>query len=112
MKLKVLIIAALFSLALPATADFIQVQDAYEIAVSDLRLPRAAGGTIAFKECSTCEYRRIRVGADMTYLLNGKAVPLKKFRAALEQLENRDKHPATVRHHLERNQVTAVSVYL
>jgi len=112
MKFKVLIIVALFSLALPAAADFVQVQEAYEIAVSDLRLPRGAGGTIAFKECEKCEYRRIRVGADIAYRLNGKAVPLKKFRAALRRVENRENHPATVLHHLERNQVTAVSVYL
>jgi len=112
MKLKVLIAAALLSLALPAAADFKTVQEAYEVALSDLRLPRAAGGTIAFKECDTCEYRRIRVGADMSYRLNGKAVPLKQFRAALEHVEDREDQPVTVLHHLERNQVTAVSVNL
>jgi hypothetical protein len=112
MKLKVLIAAALLSLALPAAADFKTVQEAYEVALSDLRLPRAAGGTIAFKECDTCEYRRIRVGADMSYRLNGKAVPLKQFRAALESVDDRKDQPVTVLHHLKRNQVTAVSVNL
>ena len=54
MKLKLLITAALLSLALPAAADFKQVQEAYEVALSDMRLPRADGGTIAFKECAKC----------------------------------------------------------
>ena len=112
MKLKVLIIAVMLSLALPAAADFKTVQEAYEVALSDLRLPRAAGGTIAFKECDKCEYRRIRVGADMSYRLNGNAVPLEQFRAALANVENREDQPVTVLHHLERNQVTAVSVNL
>ena len=80
MKLKVLITAALLSLALPAAADFKQVQEAYEVALSDLRLPRAHNGTIAFKECESCDYVSVRVGADTRYMLNGKAVPLKEFR--------------------------------
>jgi len=112
MKLKLLIAAAMLSLALPAAAEFTQVADAYEIALSDLRLPRNDGGTIAFKECKTCEYKRIRVGADMAYRLNGKNVSLKKFREAMATVENREDKPATVLHHLERNQVIAVSVNL
>jgi hypothetical protein len=112
MKLKVFITAALLSLALPAAAEFTQVAEAYEVALSDLRLPRANGGTIAFKECATCEYRRIRVGADISYRLNGKAVTLKKFREAMATVEDRKAEAVTVLHHLERNQVTAVSVNL
>jgi hypothetical protein len=112
MKLKLLITAALLGLALPAAADFKLVQDAYEVALSDLRLPRANGGTIAFKECDTCEYRRLRVGSDMRYRLNGKDVTLKQFREAMATVEDRKGEAVTVLHHLERNQVTAVSVNL
>jgi len=112
MKLKVLIAAALLSLALPAAADFKQVAEAYEVALSDLRLPRGNGGTIAFKECDKCEYKRIRVGSDIRYRLNGKDVTLKTFREAMATVENREGEAVTVLHHLERNQVTAVSVYL
>ena len=112
MKLKVLITAVMLILALPAVADFKTVAEAYEVALSDLRLPRGNGGTIAFKECDTCEYRRIRVGADISYQLNGKSVPLKLFREALATVENREVQPVTVLHHLERNQVTAVRVNL
>ncbi len=112
MKLKLLIAAALLSLTLPAVADFKQVAAAYEVALSDVRLPRADGGTIAFKECSTCEYRRIRVGADVSYRLNGKSVSLKQFREAMATVQDREAEAVTVLHHLERNQVTAVSVNL
>ena len=112
MKLKVLITAALLSLALPAAADFKQVQEAYEVALSDLRLPRAHGGTIAFKECSTCEYRRVRVGSDMRYRLNDKEISLKAFRDAMATVEDRESKAVTVLYPLERKQVTAVSVYL
>jgi len=112
MKLKVLITALLFSLALPAAADMTVVQKAYEIALSDMRLPRANGGTIAFKECDKCDYIRVRVGEDTQYRIDGKAVPLAKFRDALKLVGDRDDQPVTVLHHLKRNRVTAVSVNL
>ena len=112
MKLKVFIAAALLCMAFPAAADFTTVQQAYEIALSDLRLPRNKTGTIAFKECDSCKYMTVRVGADTRYTLNGKAVPLKKFREALSVVENGDDQPVTVLRHVERNQVTAVLVNL
>jgi hypothetical protein len=112
MKLKVLISVVLLSLALPAAADMRIVENAYEIALSDLRLPRADGGTIAFKECRTCDYVRLRVTADTRYQINGKAVPLKKFREAMAEVEEPGQEAVTVLHHLKRNQVTAVSVNL
>jgi len=110
MKLNVLIAAALLSLALPEAADFKQVAEANEVALRDLSLPRGNGGTIAFKECDKCEDKRIRVGSDMRYRLNGKDVTLKTFREAMATVENRDEEAVTVLHHLERNQVNAVSV--
>ena len=112
MKLKLLITAALLCMAFPAAAEFTTVQEAYEIALSDLRLPRNPSGTIAFKECKSCDYRTVRVGGDTSYKLNGKAVPLKKFQEALSLVENRDDQPVTVLRHVERNQVTAVLVNL
>jgi len=112
MKFKVLITAVVLSLALPAAADMTVVQNAYETALSDMRLPRANGGTIAFKECERCDYIRLRVGDDTQYRINGKAMPLEKFREALGLVANGDDQPVTVLHHLKRNQVTAVSVSL
>jgi len=112
MKLKLLIATALLCMAFPAAAEFTTVQEAYEIALSDLRLPRNNTGTIAFKECDSCDYMTVRVGADTRYTLNGKAVPLKKFREALSVVENIDDQPVTVLRHVERNQVTAVLVNL
>ena len=112
MKLKVLITAALLILAGPVTADGTVVQTAYEVALSNLRLPRVQAGTIAFKECDKCNYVRIRVGADTTYRVNGHPVPLDKFRAALAGVTDRENEAVTVLHHLKRNQVTDVSVNL
>ncbi len=112
MKFKVLIAAIALSLALPVTAQVDIVQEAYEVALSNVRLPRVPNGTSAFKECDRCNYAVLRVGADTTYRLNGRPVRLVKFREALASVPNRDDEAVTVLHHLERNQVTEVSVNL
>ena len=112
MKFKVMIAAALLCTSLSAAADSAVIQEAYEIALSDLQLPSDGSGTIAFKKCRSCEYISVRVGADTSYKINDEAVPLKRFREMLSIVENRDAQPVTVLRHVERNQVTAVFVKL
>lgn len=112
MNIKILVTTLLLSLALPAAADSTIVQDAFEVALSDLRLPQHESGTIAFKECRSCDFVTRRVGADTRYSLNGKSVKLSHFRAALARVTERSSEAITVIHHLERNQVTAVLVNL
>ena len=115
MKFKVLITAILITFALPAAADPVDrvvLQQAHEIAAGNMRLPRAAGGTIAIRKCDTCKYRVLRVAPDATFIVNGKAVQLDKFRALLSQKKGADREAVTVLHHLERDQVISVSVTL
>ena len=112
MKTKLLIAAAMIGLALPAAADFTTVQLAYEVVLSEVRLPRNANGTIAFKECEDCEYKTMRVSADIRYLVDGRSVTLKQFRELTEHVADSDNAAVTILHHLEDNRVTKVSVYL
>jgi len=110
MNFKVLITALILSLTIPAVAESAVIEQAYEVALSDLRLPGNAGGTLAFKECEMCDFVTLRVSAETQYRLNGKAITLDKFRLALAQIENKNEKAVTVLHHIRRNQVTAVSV--
>ena len=112
MKLKLIIIAMCLGMALPAAADYVTVEQAYEVALSDIRLPRSENGTIAYKECGSCDIRTTRVDAETRWLINGKAVSLKQFREAVSRVADREKEAVSVLRHLERNRVTAVSVYL
>lgn len=112
MRLKLFFAALMIGLALPAAADFKTIEQAYEVALSEMRLPSSEGGTIAFKECSTCDYRTKRVNADTRWLLNGKSVSLKEFRLAVSRVTDRNSEAVTVLHHLKDNRVTEVSVYL
>ena len=115
MKFKALIAAILITFAWPALADPVDrvvLEQAYEVAASELRLPRAAGGTIAIRECGSCDYRVMRVATDASFKVNGRAVQLDKFRALLSQLEDADSKAVIVMHHIERDQVISVSVRL
>lgn len=112
MKTKLLIALAIMGLALPAAADFTTVQVAYEVALSEVRLPRNENGTIAFKECDDCEYKTKRVSADIRYRVDGHSVTLQKFREMTDRVADRDNEAVTILHHLEDNRVTEVSVYL
>lgn len=112
MKFRIFIAAVALSLALPVAAQSDIVSQAYEVALSDVRLPRTPNGTIAFKECGRCDYNVMRVGGDTRYRLNGKPTRLVKFREALATVQDRDSKAVTVLHNIERNQVTEVSVNL
>lgn len=112
MKLRLFVTAMMLGLAMPASADYVTIEQAYEVALSEIRLPRGPMGTIAFKPCSTCSVETKRVDADTRWMINGKAVPLREFREATDQVADREKEAVTVLHHLEKDRVTAVSVYL
>jgi len=112
MQTKLLIVAAMFILALPAAADFKTVELASEVALSDLRLPVSENGTIAYKECEKCDFLTKRVTAATRYQVDGRTVTLEKFREAVAQVSDRDMQAVTVLHHLEDDRITAVSVYL
>ena len=110
MKSKVLISAILLSIALPATADWTIVEQAYEVHLKELRLPRNETGTIAFKTCKSCDYITKRVNSTTEYKLNGKPLSLAKLRGAVSDVANRSETSVTVLHHLKMDQVTAVSI--
>ncbi|MEJ2257469.1 MAG: hypothetical protein P8X98_10760 [Woeseiaceae bacterium] len=112
MKLRLFIAALTLGLALPVAADFVTIQQAYEVALSDVRLPQSESGTIAYKTCATCSYETRQIDASTRWLIDGKAVPLKTFREAVRRVTEPGKEAVTVLHHLETNRVTQVSVYL
>lgn len=112
MKLKLFITATLLGLALQAAADFTTIEQAYEVALSEVRLPQSESGTMAFKTCGTCDFMTKRVTPETRYVLNGQAMPLAKFRIALSRVQDRDAQPVTVLHHLDMDRVTVVSAYL
>ena len=112
MIFRAMITAILIALASPAIADRAVLQQAIEVVASDLRLPRTAGGTIALRECRSCNYRVLRVAPTASFIVNGRPIELDKFRALLFQVKDADTKAVTVIHHIERDQVISVSVTL
>jgi len=112
MKFKVLIAAIVLGLALPVAAEFVQIQEAHEVQLSDLRLPQNEVGTVGFKPCVECPYMVKRVNGNTEWVLDGKSMSLEKFRRGLRAINDRDSTAVTVLHHLEEDRVTRVSVHL
>ena len=112
MKIKIILAALMLSLTLPATADFRTVQEAYEIALSNVRLPATKSGTIAFKKCNECPYLTKRVAADATWIINDKSTTLEEFRRRLSAMTEQSKKIVTVLHHLDKDEVTRVSIWI
>lgn len=110
MKSKYLLGVLLLALALPAAAEFRTVAEAYEIELSNLRLPQNAAGTIAYKTCDACEYQTTRVSADTRWILNGRSMSLVKFRKGVAGIKDRKNRYVTVLHHLADNRVTKVAL--
>lgn len=110
MNIRIALITVLLGLSFSAGAEIVTIVRAYEIAISDLRLPGNTAGTISAKECAACEPQIIRVTAQTRYVLNGKDLPLNEFRVAINSIREKKTNISTVMHHLESDTVTAVMV--
>ena len=110
MNVKKVLLIALLTLSLPVAADFETVSKAYEIALSDFRVPATPSSGVQFKECAECDARIIRVTPNTQYRINGRSVVLKEFRKNVFQIRDRASTMVIVLHHLESDTVEAVSV--
>ncbi len=109
MHIPKLIALVLIGLSFSATADFTTLTEAYEVDVSELRMPRNAGGTLTFRQCADCESLTLLVNSRTRYVLNDRDVELTEFKERIAGARN---ETATVLHHLESNTITAVKIRL
>jgi len=112
MHIRKYLALALLGLSLPAAAGFSTVTQAYEVPLSELRLPGNAHGTLGFKECSDCDSQTIRVNRNTRYVLNGRTVTLAMFRSKVDGTRRGRDVAAIVLHHLESNVITGIKVKL
>ena len=110
MEFRALIAAIIVGLALPVAADFKTIAEAHEVSLANLRIPHSESGTVAFRTCDECDYHTERVSEDMQWVLNGKSLPLDKFRRSLLSIADREATAVTVLHHLEKDRVIRVEV--
>ena len=109
MHIPKLIALVLIGLSFSAAADFTTVVEAYEVNVSDIKMPRIVGGTLKFRQCAACETQTLRVNSRTRYVLNGRDVELDEFKERIAGVRN---DTVTVLHDLESNTITAVKIRL
>ncbi len=112
MQLRKLLALVLLGLSLAAAADFRTITEAYEVNLSDLRLPGSENGTLTFKQCSDCEAQTLRVTSKTRYLINDRDFALAEFKEQLKGVRNRKDQNVAVLHHLESNTIKAIKVWL
>ena len=110
MNIRKSLICAILIISLPAVAEFTTISRAYEMALSDVRVPATPNSGIIFKKCAECDMVTVRVTPNTQYIVNGRSLPLKDFRKAVFQVTHRDTTPVTVLHHLESDTIVSVSV--
>ena len=112
MHIQRLLVLAILGLSISATADFRTITEAYEVDLSDLRLPRSENGNLTFKQCSDCEPETLHVTVKTRYLINDRDFTLAEFKEQLKRVVTRKDHGVAVLHHLESNTIVAIKVWL
>ncbi len=112
MQLRQLLALVLLGLSLAAAADFRTITEAYEVDLSDLRLPGSENGTLTFRQCSDCEAQTLRVSGKTRYVLNDRDFALAEFKEQLKRVRNRMVQIVSLLHHLESNTIEAIKVWL
>lgn len=112
MRIPKIITALMVCISFSAAAEFKTIELAYEIALSDLRVPVTSTGTVIFKECSECEPTVVLMTRHTQFFVNGQVVELKDFRKSVFQVRERDTKYVIVKHHLETDTITSISVAL
>lgn len=110
MKIKTTLICTLLLVSLSAAAEFTTVSQAYEIALSNFRVPATPSSGVIFKQCAECDARTVRVTPKTRYEVNGQPVTLKEFRKSVFGIRNRAETTIIVLHHLETDTIVSVTV--
>lgn len=111
-SLKILLLLVALSCTSVTLADFTTIELASEVRLSDFRLPQSPNDAASFKTCSDCKRQFVSVTFDTRYYVNGKPVDLADFRRRVSLVQDRDEEMVIVRHHLEDDVLTAISINL
>jgi len=109
MHIRKLLALVLIGLSLSATAQFTTIIEAYEVSVSDLRMPLNVGGTVTFKQCADCEAQTLLVTSRTRYVLNDRDLELTELKKRIAGAGNA---AASVMHDLESNTVSMIRIRL
>lgn len=81
----------IFALGLFSAAPVFAGTTAFELDGNDLRIPVSDAGTISYRECRTCNFKRARLANDASFELNGTTTSLDQLRQAMAQAPDKNK---------------------
>lgn len=110
MKFKKSLIFVLLAFSLPAAAEFTTVARAYEVALSNVRVPATLSSAVMFRPCARCDMSTVRLSPTTRFIVNGQTVTLKEFRKSVFQVRDRAKKVVIIKHHLESDAIVYLSV--
>ncbi|GMW07198.1 MAG: hypothetical protein QY320_11095 [Gammaproteobacteria bacterium] len=92
-RIRLALVAAATVASAAAFADATNLEDAYEAAAGDVRLPSNPRGQLVIRECSSCKPIVLRVDAGTRYLLapSREPVAVEQLRTAIEAADDDDR---------------------
>ena len=105
-------VGLLIFISLSAAAEFEAVTRAYEITLSEFRVPATANSALSFKQCSSCDIETIRVTNRTRYIVNNEHLELLEFKKVISRVRDRENKGIIVEHDLESDTIVAVSISL
>lgn len=112
MRIKIITTVLVLMVSFSAAADFRTVAIAYEIALSDLRVPVTSSGSLIFKQCADCDNLMVPMTSRTQFIVNDQDVGIKEFRKSVFRVQDRHREPVIVKHNLESNTITSLRVTL
>ena len=103
-------ISLLLVLGMTASAEFVTVEEAYEVPLNRFRMAGTSAGALAFKQCEDCDIRILRVTGSTEYVFQNERMELVEFRKALIRVNRRANKWVIILHHLESDVVTRVTL--
>lgn len=109
---RLLVIASLLALSNQSDAQFVVIEKAYEVRLSDFQVPSSSYRKAVFRGCESCEQQSIQVADSTRWVIDGITVSLDVFRKRTGKVANRDRTALMVMHHLKNNYITRVEISL
>ena len=110
MRIRITITAVLVLLCTSVSAQFMTVELAHEVPLSEFVVPVTQNGTLNFKQCADCKTFSARLTPSTRYVINDAQVELQEFRKQITAIRNRGNKTVTVLQHLETNTVTLIEI--
>ena len=89
-NLKLIVTTLLLCISFAAMSQDRPQVTIFEAALQDFDMADSIGGTVSFKECDDCTYRRLRITPRTTFQVDDQTMRFEEFRETIRRLELAD----------------------